>query len=75
MGPNDKESTTTPMTWFGDELEDWDDRYDADGNHEGTDHDVVGGTEHYNEAGNYDGFTDDDGNEYDAEGNLIYEDD
>ena len=70
MGPNENE-TTTPMTWFGDELEDWDDRYDENGNHVGTDHDVTGGTEHYNEEGEYEGFTDDDGNEYDASGNRI----
>lgn len=75
MAYYDDERTTSPMSWLGNQLDDWDDVYDENGNHDGTDHEVTGGTEHYNEAGEYIGFTDDEGNNYDASGNIIYDDD
>ena len=74
MGPNDEERTTEEMTWFGEELEEWNDVYGGDGELAGSDHDVVGGTEHFDREGEYTGVTSDDGQEYDAVGNPIYDD-
>ena len=74
MGPNDEERTTEEMTRFGEELEEWNDVYGGDGELAGSDHDVVGGTEHFDREGEYTGFTSDDGQEYDAVGNPIYDD-
>ena len=74
MGPNDEERTTEEINWFGEELEEWYDVYDGDGELAGSDHDVVGGEEHFNLEGEYTGFTSDDGQDYDADGNPIYDD-
>ena len=65
MGPNDRSSSR--MTILGIPLDDWNEVTDGD-TIVGSNHEVVGGTEHYNEDGDYTGFTDDDGVNYNADG-------
>ena len=68
MGPNDR--TSSPMSWFGNELPNWNEVSNSDGSHAGSNERVAGGTQHYDSHGNRSGFTSNDGSMYDADGNL-----
>lgn len=71
MGPNEKEVVRSDLYWYCSKLEDWQEVRDTNGNLIGTEHTVVGGKEHYDEHGDYDGVTLSNGIRYDRDGRRV----
>lgn len=71
MGPKNTGRTSTPMTTItGERINGWNDVRNSDGSYAGSNQAVTGGTKQYDAGGNYKGFRDNNGNQYDASGNL-----